>query len=109
MLKGVNKDEETAYFTITDWQDPKTAPQEISEGYTPAWYRMWFWIEGSDNVRQLYADLRPKMKQATNEPMTFPSPEPWGPVTMGFFFDDDNAMMEFACHDGHWDGLHEVL
>ena len=109
LLKGANKGEETAYFTITDWEDPKTAPQKIPEGYTPAWYRMWFWIEGSDNVRQLYDDLGPRMKQVSGEPFTFASPEPWGPVTIGFFFDHDDAMMEFACHDGHWDGMHEVL
>ena len=109
LLKGENKGEETAYFTITDWANPKVEAQKLPEGYTPAWYRMWFWIDDSQRVRALYDELRPKMKQVTGEPFEFPSPEPWGPVTMGFFYDHDDAMMEFACHDGHWDGLHEVL
>ena len=109
-LKGTNPDAKT-YFALTEWTSPTVAPQQLKEGYTTGYFRMWHWIMGNTGgVQELWDKMEPKMAMAVNAPFTYPSPKPWGEVTMAFFVDQDGVLQEFANHaDGTWKGLGDVL
>lgn len=85
-LKGTNPEAKT-YYALTFWDNPKTAPQVLKEGFTPSYYRMWLWVNGgSDGVQRLFDKMRPKMKVVTGEPRTFKAPPPPGVVSPWAFF-----------------------
>lgn len=105
-LKGDNPDAKT-FFSVTQWHDPVGCSFELKEGYTASYYRMWHWTRGGvEGAQELWDQMEPKMEQPMMAPYTYPSPRPWGDVTMSFFVDKDGAFHEFANHaEGGWDGL----
>lgn len=109
-LKGSNPDAKT-YYALTQWDAPTVAPQVLKEGHTTSYFRMWHWIMGNKaGVQELWDKMEPKMQMAVQAPYTYPSPAPWGEVTMAFFVDQDGVLQEFANHaDGTWHGLQEIV
>ena len=110
-LQGTNPDETTTYFALTQWEHPTLDELQLEQGYTASYYRMWHWINGGkDGAQELWDKMEPKMVVPAMGPYTYPSPRPWGDVTMSFFVDYDGVHQEFANHaPGGWGGLGEML
>ena len=72
---------------------------------------MWHWVKGNqEGVQRLWDKLLPKIAMPVQAPFSYPSPAPWGDVTMSFFVDHDGVLQEIANHlDGTWNGLGEIV
>lgn len=110
LLKGENTEAKT-FYGLTQWHEPVCKTQELADGHTTSYYRMWHWIKGNtEGVQEVWDRMAPQMQVAATPPFVYPSPKPWGDVTMAFFLDNDGVLQEFANHvDGTWRGLEEIL
>ena len=110
LLQGTNPDAKT-FFALTCWNEPELQPFSLKDGYTASYYRMWHWVRGNkEGAQELWDKMEPKMNVPAMGPYCYPSPRPWGDVTMSFFVDHDSVHQEFANHvEGGWHGLGELV